>query len=191
MVNNNTDKEIWKDIKGYEGCYQVSNTGKVRSLDKVDRRGNECYGVIKKPQDNGHGYKYVQLKLDGTYKNHYIHRLVATYFIDNPNSYEQVNHMNEIKEDNDVNNLEWCTHEYNNSYGTKPVKNRIHLSKLHKASETPLYSVSREGVRRFHKSQKNAGVELGINTVGINNMLKGRQKTHKGYTFEYARESEE
>lgn len=171
MNNNNTYKEIWKDIKGYEGSYQVSNTGKVRSLDKIDRNGCKRHGIIKQPQDNGNGYKYVQLKLDGTYKNHYIHRLVATHFIENPNDWEQVNHMNEIKEDNNVINLEWCTHQYNNTYGSKT---------------TPIVSTSIDGKVREHESQKIAGIELGINKIGINNVLKGRQKTHKGYTFEYA-----
>jgi len=185
-MDYSTQKEIWKDIKGYEGVYQVSNAGRVRSLDRFDRRGIKKIGVIKTPQDNGNGYKYVQLKLDGTFKNHYIHRLVATCFIDNPNEYEQVNHINEIKEDNNVNNLEWCTREYNNNYGTKPLKNTIHLAKLNKNNETPIYSTSKSGVRSFHISQKVAAMELGISGIGINAVLKGRQKTHKGYTFEYA-----
>ena len=121
--------EIWKDIKGYEGDYQVSNLGRVRSLDRVQDIPNRWGGVTHRCK------KGVMLKpcFDGkknylhiTLKNHSrdIHRLVAETFIPNPNNYTEVNHKNEDKTDNRVNNLEWCTHKYNNNYGSKPMSAR-------------------------------------------------------------------
>ena len=103
-------QEIWMDIKGYEGKYKVSNQGRVYSLHshKYLALGN-----------NGKGYLFVQLWRDNKGKKEYVHRLVALHFIDNPEGLPQVNHKDENKENNCVENLEWCTNEYNNTYGTK------------------------------------------------------------------------
>lgn len=111
-------KEIWKDIQGYEREYQVSNTGKVRSLDFKSWNGSVWFqkkGKILTPRRTKSGYCRVQLRG----RDAYIHRLVAQAFIPNPDNLPQVNHKDENKENNCVNNLEWCTQAYNNSYGTK------------------------------------------------------------------------
>lgn len=105
--------EIWKDIDGYEGIYQVSNLGRVRSLDR------KVYNYMKKgrvlkPRDNGHHYQYVSLSNGGiTDKHCYIHILVAKTFIENPNEYEQVNHKDFDKTNNSVDNLEWVSRSQN------------------------------------------------------------------------------
>ena len=106
MINN---KEVWRDIQGYEGLYEVSNFGNVRSLK---------YGKIKylKPADDGNGYYFVNLSKNGIVKNFKIHRLVATAFIDNPSNYPQINHKDEDKTNNKASNLEWCTNKYNKRY---------------------------------------------------------------------------
>lgn len=106
-------KEIWKDIEGYEGIYQVSNTGKVRSLDR------KVWNYIKKGRvlkmrNNGHGYYDVSLYGEEKKEKHaYIHILVAKAFIPNPNNYEQVNHKDFDKSNNCVDNLEWVSRKQN------------------------------------------------------------------------------
>jgi len=105
MINN---KELWATIKGYEGLYEVSNYGNVRSLK---------YGKIKylKPR-NDNGYYQVALSKNGIVKNFKIHRLVANAFIDNPLNLPQINHINEVKTDNKASNLEWCDSKHNIRY---------------------------------------------------------------------------
>lgn len=107
-------EEIWKDIAGYEGKYQVSNLGNVKSLN-YNRTGKE---QILTPIKNPKGYLIVGLSKNCISKQHYIHRLIAQAFIENPENLPQVNHIDENKFNNRVDNLEWCTAEYNNKYGT-------------------------------------------------------------------------
>lgn len=116
--------EIWKDIVGYEGLYQVSNLGRIKSLSRFKKCGKEnTIGYIKpecilKPNKQKSGYCYITLKGKQT-KFTTIHRLVAQAFIPNPNDYPCVNHKDENKSNNNVYNLEWCTKAYNNSYNNK------------------------------------------------------------------------
>lgn len=118
-------KEIWKDIKNYEGLYQVSNMGNVRSLDHYVDHGrwkNHKKVVKGKPLKfklDKDGYCVLALYKNGSRSYRRVHRLVAEAFIPNLNNYTIVNHINEIKNDNRAENLEWCTIEYNNNYGTK------------------------------------------------------------------------
>lgn len=117
-------QEIWKDIKGYEGLYQVSNKGRVKSLDRyVLRNGNTLFvrGVILS-QLNNRGYLTVRLCNSGKYKNYFVHRLVANAFIHNDNNYFEINHIDENKHNNYVENLEWCDRKYNINYGSRADK---------------------------------------------------------------------
>lgn len=107
--------EIWKDIKGYEGRYQISNEGRVKSLIGSKEK-------ILKPGLNFHGYEKVTLSKGNKVKAHLVHRLVAQAFIPNPNDYPCINHKDEMKFDNSVDNLEWCTYDYNNNYGSRKLK---------------------------------------------------------------------
>ena len=112
-------KQIWKDIQGYEGLYQVSNTGRVRSLN-YKRTGKT---KILKQNTTKRGYKRVTLCKKGEKPYpYYVHRLVAQAFIQNPNNLPQVNHKDEDKQNNTVWNLEYCTQKYNNNYGTHNEK---------------------------------------------------------------------
>lgn len=109
--------EYWADIEGYEGIYQVSNLGNVKSFSRVVPRKNGKKRVIKgrelTPTLHKKGYYYVRLGAKGNQKHFYIHRLVATAFIPNPHNKPQVNHINGNKADNNVRNLEWMTAQEN------------------------------------------------------------------------------
>lgn len=112
-------EEIWKDIEGYEGLYQVSNLGRVRSFDRIDRLGRLRPGVILRPLMNTYGYIQVSFCKEGKEKKLQVHRLVAQAFIPNPEGLPQINHKDENPKNNRVDNLEWCDGKYNCNYGTR------------------------------------------------------------------------
>lgn len=131
--------EVWKDIEGYEGIYQVSNLGRVRSLDRLVpaacalSKGKQVVnylrkGVILKPHIAGKsGYQYVGLSIGDKPKYYSVHRLVAKAFIPNPDNLPEVNHIDEDHLNNQADNLEWVTHIQNEHHGTKikrSVQNR-------------------------------------------------------------------
>lgn len=116
--------EIWKPVKGFEGYYEVSDLGRVRSIDRVIydnvRKCNRLLkGRVLVQRDNGNGYRSVLLCKEHKLYNKYVHILVAEVFLDNKDSLPQVNHKDEDKSNNTVANLEWCTQYYNNEYGTR------------------------------------------------------------------------
>lgn len=137
-------EEIWVDIKGYEGLYQVSNLGRVKSLERIDSLGHKRKEKIFKPQKNK-GYLRVSLWKDGKGKKYSIHRLVAIAFIPNPDNLPEVNHKDENKFNNNVDNLEWCTVAYNNTYGTRIQR----FSESHKGKER-----SEESKKKMSESHK-------------------------------------
>lgn len=112
--------EIWKDIKGYEGYYQVSNYGRVKSSPRIIVRGDINQPIKTRIRKSfiTMGYLKLGLSKKGKTENVFVHRLVAEAFIPNPNNYPQVNHKNENKTDNRVENLEWCDSRYNNNFGS-------------------------------------------------------------------------
>ena len=113
------NEEIWKDVRGYEGEYQVSNMGRVMSLN-YRHTGKE---KILKPRNNGRGYLFVNLHANGKHKRYFVHRLVLSTFNPCPDSESlQVNHIDEDKTNNNVDNLEWCTRSYNINHGTRNAR---------------------------------------------------------------------
>lgn len=114
--------EIWKDIKGYEGLYQISNLGNVKSLRKnVILKCSKC-------SREGNYYK-AGLYKNGKTKTILVHKLVANAFIPNPNNLPCINHKDENKLNNKADNLEWCTYKQNNDYGKHDIKKYISLLK--------------------------------------------------------------
>lgn len=122
--------ENWKDIKGYEGLYQISDCGRVKCLMMwdVNARGYIERVKMMKPVDNGNGYLYVTLHKDNRRKNRYIHRLVAEHFIENPMSKRVVNHKDYNKHNNSVDNLEWVSQRENIVYSSERMKKRHNFS---------------------------------------------------------------
>lgn len=108
-------KEIWKPIEGYEGLYEISNLGRVKSIQYFNHVNNKSYprNKILKPLPNDRGYHRVDLSKFGRSKRYRIHRLVAEAFIPNPNNFPEINHIDGNKQNNSINNLEWCTRKHN------------------------------------------------------------------------------
>ena len=123
--------EEWRDIEGYEGLYQVSSCGRVKALN-YNRTGIER--ILRQTKD-ALGYKRIMLCKDSKRKLYLVHRLVAATFLDNPNNYPCVNHKDECKYNNFVENLEFCTHEYNNNYGTRTERQSKALTGKHHTEE--------------------------------------------------------
>ena len=199
-----TKNEIWKDIKGFEGRYQVSNLGRVRSLDFTWFTYNykkgcnvECKrkGKILKPKVSYNGYLQVCIKING--KNYYklLHRLVANAFIPNPGNLPTVNHKDENKANNVVfinidgsvdyekSNLEWCTHKYNSNYGTR--LQRVMANNIDKMKRSIIQiDLNGNTISKF-SSISEACKATGISMICISSVLSGKRKTTHGYSFKY------
>ena len=113
-----TESEVWRDVAGYEGLYQVSNKGNVYSVERKVR-GRKWGGITLNPIYDKGGYTTVNLYKNSKSKAKKIHRLVAEAFIPNENNYLEINHKDENKTNNHVENLEWCTRGHNNNHGTR------------------------------------------------------------------------
>ena len=171
--------EIYKDIKNYEGLYRVSNLGNVMSLN-YNRTGKP---KLLKPGKDKHGYLFVILYKDGKKKKFFVHRLVAEAFIPNPDNLPCVNHKDENKTNNSVENLEYCTHEYNINYGTRNER-AAKANTNGKCSKRVLqFTLDGEFVREYpstHECERN-----GFEHSSVIRCCKGKQKTHKGFRFMY------
>ena len=179
------NKEIWGDIPNYEGLYQASNSGRIKSLDKIvnDNGGKLLVkGRILKPSIDDKGYLQIVLTKNGKRKSYKIHRLIALTFISNPNKLLEVNHKNEIKLDNRVENLEWCTHKYNCNYGTRNYRCTKHRN--HKVIQFDLFGT----YIKTYNSLKEAEQQTNIKYQNIYACCINKIKQTKGYIWRYANE---
>lgn len=184
------DVEIWKDIEGYEGAYEVSNLGNIRSISRkvlvscssrsVGYERNLC-GRLLKPKSDKDGYLFVALGMGNDSK---VHRLVAQAFIPNPDNLPQVNHKDENKQNNRAENLEWCTCKYNNRYGT-------HSKRSGEKHRRGLVQYSKDGIIiRTFVSLIEAEEILGIRYARshIHRCCAGEKKSAYGFKWRYADE---
>lgn len=176
--------EIWKDIKGYEGLYQISDRGRVRSL---DRYVNAMYGkrfvkgAIRKSHINvGLGYKTLCLSKEGTTAEVYVHRLVAEAFVPNPNNYKMVNHKDENKTNNVPSNLEWCTAAYNMAYS-----NIYEKSREKNCIAVRQYALNGTFIREY-KSSYEAGRAMNVRPYCITHCCMGKIGSVRGFLWAYA-----
>ena len=150
--------EVWKPIEGYEGIYEVSSFGRVRSLDRIVDFGNEnysrqmlCKGKIMKGSISHNGYIYVSLCLQNKKVRTYIHRLVANAFIPNPNNLSTVNHKDGNKHNNTVANLEWASYSDNNqhAYDNGLVKSKRRVRRIRCIETGEIYKSGAEASRKL------------------------------------------
>ena len=166
--------EVWKDVVGYEGYYKVSDKGNVYSVERKNSRGQKCGGRTLKPVCDKEGYTRLDLYKNGKSKTKRIHRLVAEAFIPNPESLPQINHIDEVKTNNELSNLEWCTREYNNNYGTRIERFTQALSKKVRAVNVEtgkvitFNSTQEAGRKGYHQSSVAAACRGDYNTGGGN-----------------------
>lgn len=186
-------EEVWKDIDGFQGCYQVSNLGNVRSIDRYVRCGENGIKLQlgKSIKQSKNKYGYMQVRLSNGRKNKFsytVHRLVAIAFIPNDNNYDQVNHIDGNKQNNYVENLEWC----NNSY------NQIHAYKTGLQDRNKYYAGrKRRKVAKLSKDLRildiyetvtQAAKENGIYESYVDRVCLKQRETSYGYKWCFANE---
>ena len=174
-------KEIWKDIEGYEGSYKVSNMGRVRSIPHETPYGIRGIDHILPQYGNGHGYMAVVLWKRNKSKRCYVHRLVASAFIPNPDNYPQVNHKNEDKSNNNVSNLEWCTCNYNNNYNN--LRERVRQIYRSNGNCRAIDLYTKDG--KFLKTYESASdvIKDGFVRRAVYNVCTHKNRTHNGFVF--------
>lgn len=184
--------EIWKDVKGYEGLYQVSNKGEVRRI--FIGTGKHKTRIVK-GQISQHGYHRVQLTKEGNTKIFQTHRLVASAFVTNPEGKELVNHIDGNKQNNCSENLEWCTRKENQLHAYKLGLQKVKVDKASKKA----WEVNKKKIEQYDMSGNymktydsiiEASKELNISKDGISNNLRGRSKSSGGYVWKYKEDIE-
>jgi hypothetical protein len=167
--------EKWKEVFGYDILYEVSDEGRVRTRYSRTSGYTEEYREVR-PTDNGNGYLRFNWKTNGVQKTVYLHKLVASAFLENKRNLSEVNHKNENKYDNRAENLEWCTHKENCMYGTRNIRTACKKRIAVRNVETG----------EIYNSAKEAALENGVCVTAISNCLNGRSETSGGYHWEYA-----
>lgn len=189
-------EEIWKDIEGYEGYYQVSNLGRVKSVDRTILRSStpqKVKGKIISQELLNTGYKVVSLWYKKKRKAFTVHRLVAKAFLEKVDGKDFIDHINGIRTDNRVSNLRWCTQRENTNFpiarskyidaNKKRVEN---IRKFHSKHSLWVEQLTPEGiVVKKWSSVKQASESLGILTSGIYASCVGKKKTAGGYKWKY------
>lgn len=176
-------EEVWRDIKGYEGLYQVSNLGRIMSFHRDSER------IMR--QSLKDGYLTIMLRKENKPKRYLVHRLVALSFIPNPENKPQVNHLDEDKSNNRVDNLNWMTSKENNNWGTRKsraISSSINNPKrdyleLGKKFSKPIYYMNEKGDKICFSGIHEAARILNVTAQAVSSNLHGHTKTCKGFVL--------
>ena len=183
--------EVWKDIPNYENLYQVSNLGRVKSLKKEKKRKNNCKQTFQEKilsQGLGeNGYLTVQLFKNKIGKTFTVHKLIAQTFISNPNNYVCINHKDENKLNNCVDNLEWCTYKYNNNYNSKSKKIRLKLINGKLSKRVLQYDLQDNFIKEWESTREIERV-LNYKNQSISACCLNKNKTSYGYKWCYKKD---
>jgi hypothetical protein len=181
------NEERWKDIIGYEGMYQVSDHGRIKTLPRKVKSAISSSGYrtltekIHIPCDNGNGYKYVTIRIDGGKNKHvYIHRAVAEAFLCNCFDLPEVNHIDGVKSNNHVDNLEWCTRSDNVGHAHKTGLNYSLKGESNPQSKLTEEKVRfiRESISSGEKTNKELSEMFGISNGYISNLVARKKWKH-------------
>lgn len=184
--------EIWKDIPGFEGVYMASNLGNIKSVARIDLGGRKWKEKVLS-KNIVKGYYHVGLHHNHVNKNYTVHRLVAKAFIPNPNNLPQINHKDENKLNNDVNNLEWCDARYNNNYGTRIERYSVTRSRNSKGiiphpemqKQVAMVDVSTDKTLNTFCSLSEAARQCGLRESKISLVCNGKRRTTGGYKWRF------
>lgn len=171
--------EIWKDIEGYEGLYQVSNLGRVKAFAKKGLPQDKILSCA-----NSNSYRMIYLRKNGKRSYHSVHRLVAKAFIPNPKELPFVNHKNEKKADNRAVNLEWCDAKYNTNYGTCIKRRARAQTNRHGAISVIQYTLHGDMIAEY-PSLMEASRKSNVPVRAICACCKKHQKSAFGYVWKY------
>lgn len=180
FTENDLATEDWRDLPGYEGIYQVSNLGRVKGLDRIDSSGKSRKGRLLKPETTRVGYQQVTLYKDGKMKHFLVHRLVYTVFCGDIPEGMEVNHINEVKSDNQIENLNLMTHAENLNWGTRNARSA-------KANSKPVVGYDdQDNIVVEFPSTAEAG-RNGYNRRNVASCCRGAKhhNTHKGLIWRY------
>ena len=194
-------REVWKpvitDKEDYTGLYEVSNLGRVRSLDRYDNRGCKRKGQIRKTKKDKGGYYRIILCKNDKQKDFLVHRLVALAFIPNPNKLPIINHKDCCPSNNRADNLEWCNYSYNNTYKDAIAKrNESRLKsnpngecwkKTAEAKKKPIlqYDVNGNLIAEYPSATDASLINKKFKRENISLVLNGKTKTAYGYVWKY------
>lgn len=194
MTDNTNSNEIWKDIKGYEGFYQISNFGNVRSLDRKIKYKNNYrlfYGRNLIKIVDTKGYYFVNLKKNSHNEIKRIHRLVAEAFIENPNKFPCINHIDGNKQNNHIDNLEWCSYKHNINEAFRLGLNRYtHKENFKYENKKKIiqYDLNFNIVKKW-ESICEAARKTNISQSNISRCCNNKQKTAKKYIWKFEEEN--
>jgi hypothetical protein len=193
-------KEVWKWIDGYMNMYQVSNFGRVRSVNRdvycevSPNKLQHIFGTVLKQGTNHKGYPIVYLSKDGKQKTITVHRLVAKAFIENPFSLPQVNHKDGCKTNNYVNNLEWCDNSYNQRHayanGMQPSYEESN-GRGRPARSVAMLDLNTNEVLRTFKTLASVKRETGINQFNVRSVCLGFRNHAGGYGWKFINEGDD
>lgn len=178
--------EEWRPIKGFEDSHQVSNKGRVRSIPHITNNNHYVKGTILSPEKIWTGYLRVHLRGKRCSKKFYVHRLVATAFIDNPTNLPYINHIDECKHNNAADNLEWCTQRYNLKYGTRCRRVLDSCKKSASSNaEKPIAQILNGVIINTYPSIHEAARQTNISLKLISRVCNNIRKQTHGYEFKF------
>ena len=179
-ILNKSESEFWRALPGVPGV-EVSTLGKIRTLDRLissETMTRFTKGRVLKQRDNGKGYLQVNISIDEKQVTKKVHRLVAQTFIKNPDNLPEINHKDSDPTNNNVSNLEWCSHSYNQNY-----REKYGISATESLGH-PVFAVNLTTLKVYRfRSQREAGRALGVDQSSIFRVIKGKQKQSHGYWF--------